>query len=183
MLSLAQRMTVLAAVQADPTANGHRTAGDMFSLLAWLNTPGSVTVWKTNARVDDIIDSITWANYTPNDHADNTTTYLNRTLLSQIKQMNLQLMLQGRQTLDCSKANLRSGLRDAVIQLPTGSGGAMTTAGGASGATTLGVCTRAATRAEGILAAAAQTTGTVVAQILTFEGMVDTSDANWLVNN
>ena len=182
-LNPTQRATLLAVVTADNTANGFRTAQDTFSLRAWLNAPGAVSVWRTDAPVSAILDSITWSSYTLNDAADNTATFTNRALLAQTKQMNLQLMLQGRQTIDASKATLRAGLRDAVIQLPTGAGGAMVVAGGVSGAITLAACVRTATRAEGALAAASQTTGATSAQILTFEGVVAEDDVNWLVNN
>lgn len=182
-LNSTQRASLLAAIVADGTANGYRTAGDAFSLKAWCNAPGAVNVWRTDAPVSAIIDSITWSSYTPNDPPDSTATYTNRALLAQTKQMNMQLMLQGRTALDASRANIRAGLRDAVIQLPTGVNGGMVVAGGASGSTTLGACVRSATRAEGVLAAAAQVTGTVSAQILTFEGAVDDDVAAWLVNN
>jgi hypothetical protein len=182
-LSQAQLATLKAAVLADPTANGYRLAGDAYSLKAWCNSPGTVSVWRTEAPVSAILDSINLAAYTPNDVADTTVIYTNRALLAQTKQMNLQLMLQGRDRLDASKANVRASLRDAVIQLPTGVAGALVSAGGASGATTLAACVRLATHAEGAFAAAVQTTGATAAQILTFEGAVDDGDASWLVNN
>lgn len=183
MLDLTQRQSLLAAVIANPTASAYRTAGDGYSLKEWCNTASAVSVWRTDAQVSSIIDAISWANYTPNDAADNTATYTNRALLAQTKQINLQMMLQGRQTIDASKSNIRAGLRDAVIQLPTGAGGQMTTAGGAGGVTVLNACTRLANNAEAVLAAPAQKTGTVSAQILTFEGSVDDSDVSWLINN
>ena len=185
-LTPTQRATVLAAVNANPTALAFKQAGDTYSLRAWLNeqpASGGMSAWRTDAPVAAILDSITWANYTPNDAPDATTIWLNRALASQIKQMNLQIMLQGRASVDASKATFRAGLRDAVIALPTGAGGAVVTAGGASGATTLGVCTRIARRVEAVLAGAAEQTGTVTANLLIFEGSADDADAAWLVNN
>ena len=183
MLTSTQLQTLKTAVLADPTAAGYRTAGDSYSLKQWLDGASSTSVWRTDAPVPAIIDAINWANYTPNDAADNTATYTNRALLAQTKQMNLQLMLQGRQTLDASKANLRAGLRDAVTQVPTGAGGAMTSPGGASGVTVLTVCTRTATRCEAALAGSTSTTGTVTAAALTFEGNIDQASVDWLINN
>lgn len=182
-LNSTQRTSVLAVVNADQTALAFKQAGDAFSLKAWLNADSATTVWRTDAPVSAILDSITWSSYTPNDAPDATTLWLNRALASQIKQMNLQIMLQGRSTVDASKTTFRAGLRDAVIALPTGAGGASVAAGGASGATTLGVCTRLAKRVEAALVTAPQNTGTVSASILTFEGQADDSDASWLVNN
>lgn len=185
MLNDTQRATFLAAVKADNTANAFRLAGDAYSLRQWANSvPGvsPTSVWRTEAPVTAILDSITWSNYTPNDPPDGTTLYLNRSINAQIKQMNLQLMLQGRQTLDCSKANVRAGLRDAVIALPTGAGGAAVAAGGASGATTLAACVRSANRIEAALASGTATTGSTTASLLTFEGGIDDGDAAWIVN-
>ena len=93
--------------------------------------------------------------------------------------MNLQMMTQGRAALDASKPNIRSGLRDAVIQLPAGSGGAAVTAAGASGVNVLNACTRSATEAEKILATASSgsdTTGSVTARVLGFEGFLSGQD-------
>jgi hypothetical protein len=117
--------------------------------------------------------------YTPNDSPDNTATYTNRTLNIQTKQMNLQMMTQGRISLNCAKVNIRSGLRDAVISVPSGAGGANNAPGGASGVTVLNNCTRAATRVEKLLATASQgsdTTGTVTARVMGFEGSVSDRD-------
>lgn len=183
MLTSNQLQTLKTAVLSDPAAAAYRTAGDSYGLKLWLDGASATSVWRTDAPVAAIIDAINWANYTPNDAADSTVIYTNRALLAQTKQMNLQLMLQGRQTLDASKANLRAGLRDAVIQVPTGTAGAMTSPGGAGGATVLNVCVRTATRAEAALAGAPTQTGTVAASALTFEGPVDSDSVTWLINN
>lgn len=182
-LTQTQRTTVLAAVNADAIALAMKQAGDAYSLRLWLNADSAVNVWRTDAPVSAILDSITWANYTPNDAPDATTLWLNRALAAQIKQMNLQIMLQGRATVDASKATLRAGLRDAVIALPTGTAGASTTAGGVSGATTLGACVRPARRVEAFLSTQSATTGSTTANLLAFEGQADDADVSWLVNN
>lgn len=180
-MSLTQtQLTALgAAIAADPALSAFPLGSDgALALAQVLNAPASptFTVWRTDAKVSDIADAINWALYTPADAADTTTIYTNRALLAQTKQMNLQLMLQGRTTLDCSKANIRAGLRDAVIQVPTGVGGAPTAPGGASGATVLTACTRAASLAEKILAGSPVATGTVTANLLGFEGTVTYQD-------
>jgi hypothetical protein len=137
--------------------------------------------------VNAIVDAINWAQYTPNDSVTDANLSLDltvqravvRALYCQTKQMNLQLMLQGRSTLDCSKANVRAGLRDAVIQVPSGSAGASNNPGGASGATVLAVCVRNATEGEKVLATASQgsdTTGTTTARVMGFEGNVTSDD-------
>jgi len=126
----------------DPAVAAARAAGADAEIARLYNLPAAPAfpVWRTDASVDAIIDSITWASYTPNDKVASTDTdpALSRKigwlLEIQVKQMNLQLMLQGRSSINCSKATLRAGLRDAVIQVPSGASGAATSPGGANGA-------------------------------------------------
>jgi hypothetical protein len=51
-LSLSQRATLLAAIQADPTASQMWQAGDSYSLLAWCNADASPAqaVWRTDVQ-------------------------------------------------------------------------------------------------------------------------------------
>lgn len=177
-----QITTLRAACFADTNAAAFFAGeGNAAGLRAYLNGTGGVSAWRTDAPVTGILDAITWSSYTPNDvvSGSDTDPALTRKvgwlLTIQTKQMNLQLMLQGRDRLNCSPPNVRAGLRDAVIQVPSGAGGANTSPGGASGATVLGKCTRPATRAEVALAAAvdaSDTTGGVTARVLVFEGEV-----------
>ena len=71
---------------------------------------------------------------------------------------------------------MRKALRDNVIQLPSGVGGAMVVAAGASGVTVLTACTRTALRIEAILAGASATTGAVTAFLIGFEGQISYTD-------
>ena len=170
----------LAAIKADIIASGDMNTipqgSDGSDAIAKLyNAPASPSflVWKTNASVNDIFDALDWSKYTPTDSPEATGIYSARALAIQTKQMNLQNMLIGRDKIDASKANIRAGLRDAVIQLPSGVGGAFVAAGGASGVTVLNTCVRNATRLEKLLSIGNGTTGTVTAGILGFEGNVN----------
>lgn len=187
-LSTSQLQTLKTAINANPTWAAFPQNSDGYADLATvLNVTASpaFSVWRTEMPSNDIIDVINLAGYTPNDTILDTDSgdllqrKNGRLLTAQTKQMNLQLLLQGREKLNCSKAIVRSNLRDAVILLPTGTGGAMTSPGGASGATTLSACTRLATEGEKILAAPSQgsdTTGTVTARVLGFEGKLSGAD-------
>ena len=185
MLTTAQLNALRAAIDANPTWVAFPQNSDgYFGLAQVLNVRAvpDFKVWRTETPVTSIIDAITWSNYTPNDvvAGADTDPLLTRKigwlLTVQTKQMNLQLMLQGRQALDCSRANVRAGLRDAVIAVPTGAGGANTSPGGASGVNVLNACTRLATEAEKILAGAQETTGSVTANVLGFEGALSPAD-------
>ena len=183
-----QHAALKAAINANPTWVAFPQTTDGYAALAQaLNAPATpaFTVWRTEAPISAILDAINFALYTPNDvvGGSDTDPVLSRKigwlLTAQTKQMNLQLMLQGRDRFNAAPPNARGGLRDAVIQLPTGAGGANTSPGGASGVTVLTACTRNATAAEKILATASQgsdTTGGVTARVLGFEGVLSGQD-------
>lgn len=185
MLNTTQLQTLKAAILAetDPVLVAARTGGATAAMAEWYNLNSSVFVWKTNAKTTDILDSITWSSFTSNDAADGTVIYTNRLLSVQTKQMNLQNMLIGRETVDTSKVNIRAGLRDAVIALPTGALGASVSAGGASGSTVLNACTRLANNVEKLFATVDSATGTVTAKLLTYEGRVSDRDILTAINS
>jgi hypothetical protein len=174
----------------DPGMVALVTARDQLGLTAYLNDASGEQGWRSDAPVNGILDAITWASYTPSDAVAGGDTdpllsvKIGRLLTVQTKQINLQLMLQGRDTLNCSRPNVRGGLRDAVIQVPTGASGALTSPGGGSGVTVLTQCVRPITRAEALLASNAQasdTTGTITARVLTFEGEVGVGEVGSLL--
>lgn len=176
----------IAAIKADIAANsdmntqpmsnaGHAEIARLYNLVAAPTT----SVWRTEVPVSLIDDQITYASYTPVDAmpAINSLSgngeilqHNGRLLAIQTKQMNLQKLLFGRETVDASKANIRAGLRDAVIGLPAGAGGATVSAGGASGVNVLTAMTRPALRIEKLFVGGTATTGTVTANLLVYEG-------------
>lgn len=173
----AQLATLKADILASPDmASQPMTSAGAFAIAALYNAASTTDVWRTDAPVQSIYDAIDWSKFTPVDAADGTTIYSNRLLLIQTKQMNLTNILQGRSTVDASKANLRAGLRDAVIALPAGASGASVVAGGAGGVNVLNACVRKATRFEKLFATTQATTGTVTANLLVLEGSVSTDD-------
>jgi len=182
----AQLTALRQAIDANPTwaAIPNNSDGN-YTLAALLNAQASpaFSVWRTDAPVNAILDAINWGTYTPSDAIALTdptlTQQVSRLLTIQTKQMNLQLMVQGREVINCSRPNVRGGLRDAVIQVPSGANGAATSPGGANGATVLAQCIRNATEAEKILATASQasdTTGATTARVMGFEGNVTPTD-------
>lgn len=177
MLTAAQYATLKADILANADTNTiPLTNAGSNTITAMYNAASTTDVWRTDAPVQGIYDAIDWSKYTPVDAPDGTATCTNRLLSIQTKQMNLQSMLQGRSTVDASKANLRAGLRDAVIALPAGAGGALVAAGGVGGVTVLTACTRKATRFEKLFATQTATTGTVTANLLVLEGALSSDD-------
>lgn len=189
-LSNAQLQALKTAITENPTWSAFPQTTDGYIALAQtLNQIAAPTfpVWRTEVPTTVVMDAIDFSKYTPTGALDDSTlsTQLIATqrqaqlLAIQTKQMNLQMMTQGRTTLDASKPNIRGGLRDAVIQLPAGSNGAGVTAAGVSGVNVLNACTRSATEAEKILATASRgsdTTGSVTARVLGFEGFLSGQD-------
>lgn len=179
-LTVAQLATVRADIIAnsDLNTNPHTTDGNIaVALLYNLAASPDFLVWRTEAPVNDVLDSINWAQYTPNTgQLDNTVTWSNRILYIQSKQINLQNMTLGRLSINASKAKIRSALLDATTSVPSGAAGALNDPGGVNGVNTLTACTRKATRIEKLLAGASATTGAVTATLLIFEGAVTGSD-------
>lgn len=176
-LTTAQLATLKADILANSDMNA-QPAGNTgaYAIAALYNAASSTDVWRTEAPVSAITDAIDWSKYTPVDAADGTAIFTNRLLVIQTKQMNLQSMIQGRTSVDASKANLRAGLRDAVIALPAGASGAAVAAGGTGGATVLAALVRKATRFEKLFAVTSAQTGTVTANLLALEGNVSSDD-------
>lgn len=174
MLTPTQASTLHAAIfaETDPAFVELRNAGSTGAIAEWYSATANpdFLVWRTDAQVSDIINAISLDKYTPNDAPDNTATWTNRALAAQTKQLNLQLLLQGKNAIDASKATVRAGLRDAVISVPTGAAGANTSPGGTSGVNVLTACTRKANRIEKLFSSGSETTGTVTASLLTYEG-------------
>jgi len=173
MLTTQQLQAIKADIAASADMNTLPANSDgSFEIARLYNLPSTTDVWRTDAPTKAIFDAINWAAFTPTDAPDATATYTNRILAIQTKQMNLQNMLTGRDAIDASKANIRAGLRDAVIALPSGANGAAVSAGGASGATVLAACVRKATRLEKLLSSGPVTTGTTSANVMGWEGSV-----------
>jgi hypothetical protein len=174
MLTTAQLALVKAAIIADGALNSQPTNSDGdYAIAEALNALSNPAwyVWKTNASTDDIYDAITWASLTPADAPDGTAIYTNRALLCQAKQLNLQILLQGKQSLNASKLKIRQALTDAVQNVPAGVGGALLDAGWTAVKQAL---YRQATRIEQILSTGTGTTG--VPATLGYENRISYQD-------
>lgn len=139
-------------------------------------------VWNTAAPTDAIFDAVDWTKYTPNmkplvgDIPARAAFIMNNALLTNIKQMNLQNMLFGRQSIDGSKLGIRKGLQDSVTGVPAGAAGADVDPGGALGVTVVTALVRPARRIEKLLVTSTPTTGGVTAGLMGFEGQVSYPD-------
>ena len=166
-------LKVLAA--ADPVAQAYVTdqGANDYALAAWLNTQTTKYIWNTYTRADDVFEAITWANLTPVDTADATAEYTNRALLCQAKQINLQIMLQGKDRIATGKASIRAGLSDSLLNVPSGAGGATQSAGWAA---VKAAISRIGTRAEMALATGAGTRASPA--VAGWEGELSPSEAS-----
>lgn len=189
LLTEQQAATVKAYIDADPQMSVIPNNSDgAFEIARLFNLPANPTVlvWRTDAPVAVIYDAINWSQYTPSwvpnssDSPATAAVYTNALLMIQTKQMNLQAMTQGRESVNAAKLNVRTGLRDCVISVPSGAiaGGAPSNVspGGASGVNVLTNCVRPASRIEALLSRAAPTLGTITANIMGFEGGISYTD-------
>lgn len=181
------KAAILAAGGAITTAYQQGASAQVADLCNQPSSP-AVKVWRTDTPSGEILDAIDWTRYTPNttpllaDTAAQAALFLNRAMLIQTKQMNLQTMTR-RDFLDCSKAGTRAGLSDAVINIPAGNSGAMVSAGGSSPdqwGNVAAVCQRTATFAEAALRGADATTNSQTAARLVFEGQISVQDIDSL---
>lgn len=127
----AQNATLRAYIEANPVwmAYPHNSNGsdDIAKQLNALTA--DYYVWNNQTPIQSIYDSIVWANLTPAAAPDTTAIYTNRALQCQAKQINLQILIQGRDTVDASKTSVRAGLQDSLTNLCSGAGGAVVSAG------------------------------------------------------
>ncbi|MES2323279.1 MAG: hypothetical protein V4633_13525 [Pseudomonadota bacterium] len=174
MMNNAQLLLIKAEIVADPVLNARPNTSDGADAIATaLNLAASPDffVWQTSMPTQSLFDAIVWANLTPSGAPDGTATWTNLALACQGKQFNIQTMLTGRESINPSKVNIRTGLQDALTQVPSGAAGASRSAGW----TTVQIAMqRKATRAEKVLATG---TGTAVSPaLLGFEGQVSYQD-------
>lgn len=167
-------------VSAEPSLASAINSGYDNIIADWLNTTVSPAyyVWRSETQTDLVLDAISGASMTPADAPDGTTAYTNRALICQAKQINLQILLQGRALIATGKLNIRQWLSDSLLKVPSGVGGAEVDAGWAGAGKVKAQITRLATRAEKALASGNGTTATP--SNLTFQGDVSINDAGLL---
>jgi len=170
-----QYTSLKSLADADQTASALIAQGNDIGLADWMNAPTSQYIWRQYTPADDVFDAIVWANLTPIDAPDGTALWTNRALLCQAKQINLQIMLQGKERIATAKATTRAGLSDALLNVPSGASGATQSAGWA---TVKSVISRIGTRAEMALATGAGTQGSPSAP--SFDGTISAYDAQMI---
>jgi len=135
MLSTTQLATVRTYVESDQVLSQLPKDGNGFTVVMnALNSNPAVDFfcWNDTAFVSNIYDAIIWSNLTPAQTADGTAIYTNRALICQAKQINLQIMLQGKEYINAEKQNIRAGLHDALMSVPSKVDGSVQGAGWAA---------------------------------------------------
>lgn len=170
----------LAALKADILANpdlssqpaGPDGAGAIADLYNADAAPDFI-VWRTVTPIADVENAISWANLTPADVPDTTALYTNRALACQARQFNLQMLIQGKSSIATGRPNIRSGLQDALTDLPSGAGGVVRPGGWVA---LKAAISRKATRAEKLLIAAGGAGTAGNPGVLGFEGRLTYQD-------
>lgn len=143
-----------------------RTPDAQQAVADWYNqdAAGPFLVFHPAVPNATIFNQILFAAYTPNPTitSGNAAQWTAASMACQGKQFNLQIMLQPNGTFNAGLLNLRSGLKDAMTQLPSGASFANQDGGwNASLNTTPNVLTRNASNIEKLFAVA--TTGPLAA--------------------
>lgn len=145
-----------------------------------LNLPSTFYVWRSTTPADEVTDAILLDRMTPVDTPDGTAIQTNRLLLCQAKQINLQIVLQGKETIATGRANIRAALSDALLNVPSGPGGVTQDAGWLGAGRVKATITRLASVAERVFATGSGTTGTPGA--LVWEGVIGINDIGEMWN-
>lgn len=167
----AQNAIIKAYIQSVPELNNAPTDGDGLGLIRdALNAQASPAfyVWRSSTPAADIGNAVVWSALTPLDSPDATVIYTNRALLCQAKQINIQTLIQGRDSVASNKPSIRSGLQDALTNIPSGASGASLGGGWNAVKTAM---TRTTSVLEHLLATGTGTAATPAD--LGFEGNID----------
>lgn len=189
MLTNEQRAALRAAIDAetDPVVITARTPAtrDDRVIVAFYNADSNPPfyVWRSSVDTETIFDAIDWAKLTcadvatTADSAQVAAAQTNWQLACQAKQINLQIVLQGRNTINATHLKVRKAFSDSLQNVPSGDGGALQDAGwqGAKQA-----MYRPATRAERLFATGTGTTG--VPGLCVFEGAVTLDEVSAALN-
>lgn len=196
-LTSVQAATLKAAINNTPAwaAYPNTTDGNIDLCSQKLNVTAvpAFKVWQTAVPTDVVMDQIDGTKYSPTATISGSevepSLSRKRGWIDEVnvKQMLMQNLLAFRSTFNASLPNNRAGLRDAVIQLPTGAldgngKPGLTSAGGASGVNVLTVCLRDAREIERVLSTGPQTTGTVTGDVMGFEGNISPADVEFARN-
>lgn len=147
-------------------------------LVRLYNLPSAFVAWRKDTSKSEIFGAITWKSFTPADVPDGTQIYMNRVLACQSSQFNLQTMLiSPGDTLDISKPSIRTGIKDALQNLPAGAGGVLLDAGWS---TVKDISIRFATVTEQLFATGTGTNGSP--GVLEFEGSININDMGEALN-
>lgn len=170
-----QQLTTLKAAilaETDPAFVALRQANNEQGMANWYNglTSPAWVAWRPVTATADILDAITWASLTPADAPDGSALALQREYRCQGKQLNLQILLQGRESVATGKLTVRQGLTDALTGLPAGAGGVAVDAGWLGAGKVKAAISRTVTRAERLYATGSGTAGTPGNMV--FEGEV-----------
>lgn len=153
MLTDAQYSALKTVALADQTASGYITNGNDIQLAEWFNVLTASYIWRNVTPMADVYDAVVWANLTPADDADGTQLFENRLLVCLLKQ-NSALGLMRIDPVATGKTNIRAGLSDALLNVPSAAGGVKQSAGWAGVKSAI---SRLGTRAEIALATGAGT--------------------------
>ena len=170
------------AANQDPAVISAATTGNDTELARLYNLPSTFSVWRSTTPADEIADAILWDRLTPVDTPDGSAIQTNRLLLCQAKQMNLQVLLQGRDTIGTGRLNLRNGLSDALQKVPSGIGGVEQDAGWLGVGRVKATIIRFATIAERAFATGTGTSGTP-GVLGSFEGSLTIQDIGDIRNS
>lgn len=176
MLTPEQLQVLKADILLDPVLSAlpmSNASGSVIAAAYNANAVPDFYVWKTTTPAADIFQAIDWNKLTPAAAPDGTTTWTNKNLQCQSKQLNIQTLLTGRDVIASGRSNIRSGLNDALTALPSKNDGTNQAAGWVAVEAAM---KRLGTRAEKLFATGGNGAQATPADLV-FDGMITPDDA------
>jgi hypothetical protein len=177
-LTPTQQATLRTFIDATPELAAQPNSPDgnyeVARLLNLAAVPAFV-VWNPTAPLDKVQEAVTWANLTPTDAADSSQLWQNRSDVCQGKQFNLQMLLtRPSGTIRGDLSRVRTGLQDALTNVPSGTGGALQDAGWGGASGVRGALLRDALLVEKVFATGTGTSASPAT--MTYVGTISPSD-------
>jgi len=147
----AQLSNFKTAILSDPNLTTLVSTGQTGAIAQYYQADSAFWVWRSSTPSSDIVDAVTWSNYTPSDAPDSTTLFLNRCEICAIKRDNMRAMLASERLLT-GKNSTRVNLQDALQNVPAGAGGALLDAGWIGAGKVKATISRLANKLEALFA-------------------------------
>ncbi len=145
---LATLKTAIAA-ETDPAFVVMRAAGATQEMANFFNANSAEYVWATSTLTSEVFNVVNWKRMTPEASADETQGYANRAMVATTQLISLNILLN-QSRIESNRLSIRTGIKDALSNLPTRPDNTNNWKWSAGGSAALDVMKRLTTKAESL---------------------------------